>query len=407
MPKAFFQNIFLTIISIAIAFYFKVYVAEISSKDVLASFFTSLDIISLLFIIFVGSRTSMIVFYSQNKDDTTILNIFRISLIITLLIAWTFILPYVKHELNLNISYSYLVSIFISFGFYIYYINQLGMYKLYGAMNAVTIIEPLLIFGWFCLAYHSFNLTVVHSLVISTIMTYSTISVFIYLAKPYKEPPIKKPILDEKTKKFLVNCFYSSVEFIFGILTIYLSVILFVKFYSVSDIADFQVVVKPIYMYFLSIFAFPIFKFVLPQLSSNIAKKEFNKVEDTKKWMIKYSIIVGLGSFLFINIFSENIVIYCFSELYINSIDLLNALSLSFIFLIINSFSNSVLKSFGEFKATMTIRGIGIFLFIISFFIIKNFIDTPLAVIYALNISHIAQFIAYQVTLKYIKKAKT
>jgi O-antigen/teichoic acid export membrane protein len=402
LQKAFIQNIFLTIISICIAFYFKVYIAEISNKDVLASFFTSLDIISLLFLVFIGSRTSMIVFYSKTKDDTTILNIFRISLILTLLFSWAFILPYVKHELNLNISYSYLVAMFISFGFYIYYINQLGMYKLYLAMNVLTIFEPMLVFGWFCLAYHSFGLAVIHSLVISTIMTYACISVFIFLAKPYKEPPVKKIIIDEKTKEFIKNCLYSSLEFIFGILTVYLSVILFVKFYDLSSLADFQVVVKPIYMYFLSIFAFPIFKFVLPQLASDVAKKDFVKVQDTKKWMTKYSILVGFSSFVFINIFSEHIVLSWFDTEYQNAITLLNAIAISFLFLIINSFNNSLLKSSGQFKSTMSVRGIGIATLIVAFFVLKQFYDNPIVIIYALNISHVVQFIIYSVMVRRI-----
>lgn len=400
MKKALLTNILLTSISILINFGFKAYLANIAPKDILATFYTALDVINLLFILFVGARSSMIVAYNKTHDDTNILNLFRLSLIFVFIVAWAFVLPLVKHKLNLDIAYLYLIFMFLSFGLYIYFINQLGMYKLYKAMNIITIIEPILLILWFMLGYIYYELNIIHSLVISTIMTYLNISLYIFVSKTNKEPPIQKIIFNEDIKSFLKNSTFASIEFIFSMLSIYLAVLLFIWFFSVSDLADFQVVVKSIYMYYLVLFVFPIFKFVMPSLSSYIAQKDFVEIENTKLWVLRYALVVGISSFIILKILSYTLVIHIFSYEYINSIPMLEAISVSFFFLIFNAFYNSYIKSFGGFKITMIIKGLSIIIFIIIFFGLRVVIDEPIIVIYALNLSHIIQSVMFLIIAK-------
>jgi O-antigen/teichoic acid export membrane protein len=400
MKKALVTNILLTAISILINFSFKAYLANIASKDVLATFYTALDVINLFFILFIGSRSSMIVAYNKTQDDTNILNIFRTALIVMFLLAWAFMLPFVKHELNLDIAYTYLIFMFLSFAVYVYFLNQLGMYKLYKSMNIITIIEPLLLVGWFGLAYYIHHLAIIHSLVISTIMTYFTIAVFIFFNKPKKEPPIKRPSLSTDMKDFLKNSTFASVEFVFSMLTIYISVLLFIKFFSMSDLADYQVVVKSIYMYYLALFVFPIFRFVMPSLASLKAKDNYEEIEKLKIWVLRYALVVGIGTFVLIKLFGYTLVAKIFSYDYINSVALLEAISISFFFSIFNAFYNSYLKSYGEFKTTMYIKGASIVVFIVIFFAIDYLHHHPIAVIYALNLSHIIQSIMFLIVAK-------
>jgi O-antigen/teichoic acid export membrane protein len=404
MKKALVTNIILTAISILINFSFKAYLANIASKDVLATFYTALDVINLFFILFIGSRSSMIVAYNKTQDDTNILNIFRTALIFMFLLAWAFMLPFVKHELNLNIAYSYLIFMFLSFAIYVYFLNQLGMYKLYKAMNTITVIEPLLLVGWFALAYYMHNLNVIHSLVISTIMTYFTIAIFIFFNKPKKEPPIKKPSLNTDMKDFLKNSSFASVEFVFSMLTIYISVFLFIKFFSMDDLADYQVVVKSIYLYYLALFVFPIFRFVMPQLSALRAKENYEEIEKLKLWVLRYALAVGITTFILTQMFGYVLTVKIFSYDYLDAVPLLEAISISFFFSIFNAFYNSYLKSYGEFKSTMYVKGASIVIFIILFFALYYIIKEPIAIIYALNLSHIVQSIMFlYIAKKYTK----
>jgi O-antigen/teichoic acid export membrane protein len=403
MKKALVTNIILTAISILINFSFKAYLTHIASKDILATFYTALDVINLFFILFIGSRSSMIVAYNKTKDDTSILNIFRGALIFMFFLAWGFMLPFVKHELNLNIAYTYLIFMFLSFAVYVYFLNQLGMYKLYKAMNVITILEPTLLVGWFALAYFVHELHVIHSLVISTIMTYLCISLFIYVNKPNKEPPIKKVEFSSDMKDFLKNSTFASVEFVFSMLTIYISVLLFIKFFTMSDLADYQVVVKSIYMYYLALFVFPIFRFVMPALSAHKAKKDFDEIEKLKLWVLRYALVVGLSTFMITQLFAYSLTINIFSYDYLNAVPLLEAISISFFFSIFNAFYNSYLKSFGAFKVTMYIKGISIILFLVIFFALYYLLKTPITIIYALNLSHVLQSIMFlYVTKRYI-----
>jgi O-antigen/teichoic acid export membrane protein len=400
MIKSFLTNIYLTAISIIINFAFKAYLANIATKAVLATFYTALDVINLFFILFIGARSSMIVAYNKTKDDTNILNLFRISLIIVFFLAWGFMLPFVKHQLNLDIAYLYLIFMFFSFGIYVYFLNQLGMYKLYKAMNVITILEPLLLVGWFSLAYFGYSLNIIHSLVISTIMTYLNIAIYIFISKTNKEPPLKKVEFTTDIKTFVKNSSFASVEFIFSMLTIYISVYLFAKYFSLADLADYQVVVKSIYMYYLALFVFPIFRFVMPQLAQHFAKKEYDQIEKIKLWVLRYALVVGIATFVIIQLFGYYLTIKIFSYDYINAVYLLEAISISFFFAIFNAFYNSYIKSFGGFKITMIIKGVSIAVFIAIFFGLYAIKKEPIVVIYALNLSHIIQSVMFLVVAK-------
>ena len=78
VKKAFLSGIWATLISIAIGFTFKIWLAGWVAKSDLALFHTVVDIISLSMILMTGFRSSMVVTYSQTKNDIDIINIFRL-----------------------------------------------------------------------------------------------------------------------------------------------------------------------------------------------------------------------------------------------------------------------------------------------------------------------------------------
>ena len=389
MKKNFFSNIFITLISIILNFAFKVYLANIVRKDELAIYFSAIDFVSLFLIIFIGARSSMIVHFSKTKDDTAILNIFRLGLFVMVIFSSIFIIPLIQTNLNIQIDYIFFVALLISQAIFTYFFNQMGMYHLYRQTNVITIAEPLLLILLFLLLNQFYS--AIHSLLLTTIVNFLVLSYYIFNSKRFPEPKFTKIKFDTQTKEFTQNALIAALEFSLGMLTVYLCVIFFIKYFTLSDLADFQVVVKSIYFYFLSIFVFPIFRFVFPELSKFVATKDIEEIKKLKFWIIKYSFIV---SFCFSGLiyFSSDKILNLFGHEYKNAIILLETIILVFFFVIMNAFFTSLLKSFGKFGTTFIIRFIGLLAFIGSFYIYQMITNAPINIIYAFISGHIVIF---------------
>lgn len=109
----------------SIGFSFKVWLASWVPKADLAIYHTVIDIISLSLILMTGFRSSMVVSYSQTRNDRDIINIFRYVLILVVLLTWGIILPYIKHKLAIDVEYLQLVGIIVSMGLKVYFTNWL------------------------------------------------------------------------------------------------------------------------------------------------------------------------------------------------------------------------------------------------------------------------------------------
>lgn len=105
VKQAIIAGFWASLASISIGFLFKLWLAQWVAKADLALYHTVIDIISLSLILMTGFRSSMVVTYSQTKQDVDITNIFRYSLIAMVLLTWGLVLPYIKHKLQLNVEY--------------------------------------------------------------------------------------------------------------------------------------------------------------------------------------------------------------------------------------------------------------------------------------------------------------
>lgn len=114
IQKHFYQAIGIALFSVLLGFGLKVYLATIIDKNLLAYYYTAIDIFSFSLLVLIGFRSSMVITYNQIKEDGSIINIFRYFLLIVILASWGFILPYVKHNIGIDIDYWYLVSTILS-----------------------------------------------------------------------------------------------------------------------------------------------------------------------------------------------------------------------------------------------------------------------------------------------------
>ncbi len=412
MKKIFYSGILVTFASIVLNFSFKVLSASVIDKATLTLYFTAIDIFTLTLLVLVGFRSSMVVAFAQIKNASMIINIFRGVLLVIILAVWAFVIPFLKHKVGVDIDYWYLVATVLGLGLSLYFSNIIAMYRLYTIINYVTVLEPLLVLLWFSIAFYIFHIDGTQPLFIATIMSSLLVSLFVYVMKRehYASVSLKHPTFDEKAVKFLKNSVISTIEFGSGIVLLYMVVLLMMQYFSVDELGDFQVVTKPIFSYMVMLFVFPIFRFILPELSKLISEKNFQEIEKLKIWIYKYAFGVS-GVFIVLTLlFSEEIIAMLFPAEYIDASLMLKHLSFFFVFLIVNAYQVAFIKASGAFLSALLIRILGVIsllgvFYIIYFFISQSIISVIIALVSSYVIMFCASFVVERKILKELKNS--
>ena len=396
MKRAIYHSIWVSLLSVALNFGFKVFLARFISKVDLALYFTSIDIFTMTLLILVGFRSSMVVTFAHTKDDYKILKVFKIVLFITVLAVWGFVIPYLKHKIGVHIDYWYLVFTVISLGFSVYYTNLIAMYRMYKTINFVTFLEPALMIVWFLIAYFLASTKGLQPLFISTIMTAFSLSLYIYVvkSKKIKSVSVDKPKHQHDTQKFLKNSLVSTIEFGSGIVMMYTAVVLIMKYFTLDELGDFQVVVKPVFTYMTMLFVFPIFRFVLPELSKLYGEKKYKELYKMKIWIYKFALSVSVAFIVLSLLFANKVILYLFPASYAESALMVIHISFFFIFVMLNAYQVSFIKASGDFLFALFIRLWGIASFVALFYAIYIFYSKNIiSVIVALIGSYISMFL--------------
>lgn len=395
IQQHFYSSIGIGLFSVIMGFSFKIYLSIVIPKNDLTLYYTAIDIFSFSLLVLIGFRSSMVVTYNKLKEDNAIINIFRYFILAAMFISWAFVLPYVKHHFHLDINYWYLVTTILSMSLYLYLSNQLAMYRLYSTMNRASFLEPVLSIIWFAMAFYVSHVGGIQALFIMSIMSSLSLSFYIYLHKHKnsKEPLIKKVILDSEMRTFIKKSLISTLEFSSGMILIYLSVFSFNHYYSVDELGDFQVVTKPILMYMITLFVFPVFRFLLPELSKLYYKKEREEILKLKSWFYRFTFVVNITFVSCIYFFGESIITSLFPVQYHGAFLYLSHLSFFFIFIMLNAYQVAFIKASGAFNMALYIRMSGILFFIGSFYITKMFSQSSIAVIFGLDIAYLGMFL--------------
>ena len=290
----------------------------------------------------------------------------------------------------------YLVFTVIALGFSVYFTNMIAMYRMYRVINLVTFLEPALLIIWFLIAYFFAHTHGLQPLFISTIMTAFTLSLFIYIVKTkeIRSVPVDKPKHKHDTPKFLKNSIISTVEFGSGIVMMYTAVILIMKYFDLEELGNFQVVVKPVFTYMIMLFVFPIFRFVLPELSRLYSEKNYEGLRNIKRWVLKFAFGVS-GVFVILSLlFADRFVSWLFPPGYADSSLMIIHISFFFIFVILNAYQISFIKASGDFLSALFIRLWGIVSLVIIFYAIFIFYSQNIiSVVVALIGSYISMFL--------------
>ena len=181
--KKVFSAIWATLTSIAIGFTFKIWLAGWVKKVDLVIFNTVVDLISLSMIFMTGFRSSMVVAYSQTKNDIDIINKFRFTLILVVLISWGGVIPYSKYSLDIEVEYLQLVGIIFGLGLKLYFTNLVTMYRLYDITNRTTWLDPTLNVILFLIAYYIFEFSALTALFLSLMVSSLIIALYMYIKR--------------------------------------------------------------------------------------------------------------------------------------------------------------------------------------------------------------------------------
>lgn len=395
IQQHFYSAIGIALFSVLLGFGLKIYLATIIEKELLALYYTAIDIFSFSLLILIGFRSSMVVTYNKIKEDNGIVNIFRYFILLAILASWGLVLPYVKHGIGVEVDYWYLVSTILSMSLYLYLSNQMAMYRLYGLMNHSGFLEPLLSIFWFVMAYYVAGAKGIQALFIMSIMSSLSLSVYIMIikAKTTTEPIIKRVIFDTQMRQFIKKSLISTLEFSSGMMMIYFAVFAFSYYYSVEELGDFQVVTKPVLMYMITLFVFPVFRFLLPELSKLFYQKERKKIAKLKSWFYRFSLLVSFSFVLLFYLFGQEIVATLFPAQYQGAYLYLAHLSFFFIFIMLNAYQVAFIKASGAFGLALAIRLSGLLFFMLFFYGTRYFSESSIAIVFGLAMAYMGMFL--------------
>ena len=121
---------------------------------------------------------------------------------------------------------------------------------------------------------------------------------FISRRKQIATTPFDSVNMDPSLVSFVKKSFTASLEAGASILMIYITVLLTIAHFSIEELGDFQVVVRPVITYLTLLFVFPIYRFVLPELAVCVRHSDTLQIKQIKKWIYKLAAIVGSGFFI-------------------------------------------------------------------------------------------------------------
>lgn len=391
-----------------INFLFKIYLAREFSQENLVMYYTITDILSLIVRIFIGYKDALTTIYNNTKYKLKIMRTFTVSFIWIILIVSFLILPLITNFYliekieNFQLSWYYISFLFISMNLVSYYGYLFLVTKHYNLISVNDILKGLSLIGMILFLYIIIEMDANYeTLIIAAIL--SNLLVLMYLI--YKQvqylPRLSINKLlntkfakfkDDTNKQFIkLTLIASSNYFIYGLL-LFAPVFTMLNYGTTNELANFQVVARSIYFALISVFSWPLGRFMFPEFTSLIAKKDYNTLNSIRIKFIKLLLLFGMIVILSCWTLSQVVIGYIFPIEYIESYKMINILIIALPFVMYQNFSESIIKGIGSYKINFIIKLFGIAMFIFSY-IILNYLELELSSIYSFIIGMISIFL--------------
>ena len=270
------------------------------------------------------------------------------------------------------------------------------MYRLYDIANKTTWLEPLVQILLFLTCYYAFKQTAIASLFYSLILSNFVVAAFMFIQrrKQIATTPLAPVQLDPDMRNFVKKSVMSSLEVGASILMVYMTVLLTIGYFTVDELGDFQVVVRPMLAYFTMLFVFPVYRYILPELAQCIRSNQHHQVAMIRSWFFKLSLAISGSFFISLLLFSDDLVGFVFPAAYANAAPILLHFAIFFIFMMLNAFQIAYIKAHGHFLQSLSIRLLGVVTLVLMFYILRAFTDNVVAVILAFGFGYLIMFIA-------------
>jgi O-antigen/teichoic acid export membrane protein len=402
-------NSSVTMLIIVLNFGFKIYLAKEFSQENLVIYYTITDIFSIIGRVFIGYKDALTTIYNQTKHKLKILRTWSVFFIWVVLFSSFIIIPlsfnfYLVEKIpNLTIQWWYISLLFVSINFVSFYGYLFLVTKYYKLISINDILKS--IFGILSILFLYLFIKLdadYKTLIVASIISNLLILIFL-IYKQIKYLPrygiikllsIKFAKFKDNTNKNFVKLtiMASSNYFIYGLL-LFAPIFTMLNYGTTDELAEFQVVARSIYFALISAFSWPLARFMFPEFSSLIAKKNYTKLNIIRNKFIKLLIIFGIVSIIGCWLLSKLIIGYLFPIEYLDSYKMINILIVALPFVMYQNFSESIIKAVGNYKINFIIKSSGIISFIFVYILFNLYFKIDLASIYAFVFGMISIFL--------------
>jgi len=412
-------NSSVTMLIMVLNFGFKIYLAKEFSEENLVIYYTIVDIFSIIGRVFIGYKDALTTIYNQTTYKIKILRTWSVFFIWVILISSLIIIPlafnfYLVEKIeNLTISWSYISMLFISMNLVSYYGYIFLVTKHYKLISINDILKSIsgiimILFLYLVVGLKADYQTLIYASILSNLIV---LSYLIYKQKKFLPRYNFTNLIgikfarfkDDTNKKFIkLTIMASSNYFIYGLL-LFAPIYTMLNYGTTDELAEFQVVARSIYFALVSVFSWPLGRFMFPEFSSLIGDKKYKTLYNLRIKFIKLLIIFGLLVISGCWILSKIVIAYLFPIEYLNSYKMLNILIVALPFVMYQNFSESIIKAVGDYKTNFIIKSSGIILFILSYMIFEFYFQIDLASIYAFMFGMIGIFflsLYYEIKIK-------
>lgn len=370
MKKLLLSASTVTVFVMVVNFIFKIYLSHHIDKENLAVFYTFMDVVGIVLMLFSGFRDSLV----KAFDDGVFGKVFSWYLVtffggigISLGMIGAFYRMFGIKEL---FTYFVLMMIINSVVIFVSYINVAHKnYKVMLFENAVTAVGLIISYFVFKAFFDGFLV-----LFCSFLGSYVVRFVYLIFFKNFSFA-CKFYRFDNDVKRFMKNSLFSSLMYFFSGLFISLSSVILLKLYHDTNVlGDFQVVVKSIFFSLVAVFVFPLNTYMFPEISKLISQREFAVLKSMELKLLKYLslffLLLVVGTF-----FTESVIALVFPPTYAQSYKMLNMMLPFLPFIAYTTFALNILKGANRFGLALIVRVMGssVFFVVISLFYLLNF----------------------------------
>jgi O-antigen/teichoic acid export membrane protein len=420
LKKIVVLNSILTSGNIIIKFGLNIFLAGEFPEKELVTYFTLIDIITLLSMIAAGFKDALVRAIARHKEKAyfyfkNLVGLFFIGIFILVIPS----MVYVNDELNF-LPIKYQLWELETTALLLVTNAMLGQFllanRVYMIVSYIEVMRGVFFVAIFFLAYFIFNFNTADDYLLTAFIASNLLILFwlLYNIKNYiitaninnLSKQLRTDSLSKQDKKEINRSVtYASLEYFTASISLYSSSLIMLYLFGDENVGDFQVVARPIYFALIAVFSYPIFRFLFPEFSTLIKNKQYTRLAEIRKKFNLYlsilSVVLIIGCWLFADFF----VLLLFPEGYKESYRYLNILIIAVPFVVYTAFLFSVIKAAGYFKQTFYIRLVGFIAFLASLSLFVSMESGTIAIIYAILVSVLVMFVNAYVVEKRIERS--